>query len=138
MKKGLLVFLFFLFIVVGFNYERIFEVNTCVKADGNFCEYIHKQISKEEARILIEEKEELVIIDVRTLEEYNEGHISGALLFPDKRLVLDKEVLEQYKEKPVLVYCRTKNRAIPAAQQLKQWGFIEVYTMVDGYSTWNY
>ncbi len=137
MKKYFLLFIIVIMFVVGFNYEKIFVVETCVKADGNSCEYVHRQVTKEEARVLIEEKDDLVIIDVRTLQEYNEGHILGAKLFPIDSLYIDKELLMQYKEKPVLVYCRTKNRAVPAAEELKKWGFIEVYTMIDGYSTWN-
>ena len=137
MKKYLFLIFAFIVFALGFNYDRLFEVKACVKADGNVCEYVHRQVTKEQARELIIEKEDLVIIDVRTPQEYSEGHILGAKLFPIDNLYLNKELLLQYKEKPVLVYCRTKNRAVPAAEQLKKWGFIEVYTMIDGYSTWN-
>lgn len=66
-----------------------------------------------------------IIVDVRTEEEYNEGHVQGAVLIPydeiDEKVSLDKN-------KTILVYCRSGRRSNMAYETLKKLGY-EVYDL---------
>ena len=84
------------------------------------------QISPGEARELMEGDESFVLLDVRNEDEFEEGHIEGALLIPLDRigelapeLIPDKEVL-------ILVYCRSGRRSMEASQRLVDLGYTQV------------
>lgn len=74
-----------------------------------------------------------LVLDVRTLEEWEGefGHLDGALLIPLAELPQRLGELARYRDKPVLVYCRTGNRSMSAAQTLVNNGFRDV-TSLDG------
>ena len=84
------------------------------------------QISASEAKGLMEGSEPFVLLDVRNQDEFEEGHIEGALLIPLDQiaelapdLIPDKEVL-------ILVYCRSGRRSVEASQQLVDLGYTQV------------
>ena len=81
---------------------------------------------KEVFEIIIEEKDYL-ILDVRTPEEYAEGHLEGAKLIPVSEL--EDKLNEIPKDKPVVVYCRSGRRSATAADILVENGFSQVYDM---------
>ena len=86
-----------------------------------------KSISVEEVYEIIKNKEDYLIIDVRTKEEYDEGHIGGATLLPVQEL--EDRLNELPKDKPIIVYCRSGNRSRTAAGILVNNGFTQVYDM---------
>lgn len=97
-------------------------------------EYI--RISAEEAKEIID-TEEVVILDVRTVQEYQEGHIEGAILIPDYDLErLAAEYLPD-KEAKILVYCRTGRRSENASRLLIEMGYKDVYDF-GGIVDWDY
>ena len=63
-----------------------------------------KNVSAQEAHDLIQNDKELVILDVRTPEEYKAGHLPKAKLLPHSLIPVKIKDIEKYKEKPVLVY----------------------------------
>jgi phage shock protein E len=67
------------------------------------------------------------LVDVRTVEEFKEGHIPGAINISLQEL--DKKLKRIPKDKPVIVYCRSGNRSSFAASQLLQAGYTEVYDL---------
>lgn len=82
------------------------------------------------------ENEKMVLLDVRTPDEFAQGHIKGAINidirqpgFYDKILALDKKAT-------YMVYCRTQNRSGVTVNYMMQNGFSSVYQMVDGTSGW--
>ena len=79
---------------------------------------------------------EFVVLDVRTPEEFAEGHLSGAvnvnMLAPDFERRLD--ALD--RGKTYLVYCRTGNRSAKAVQAMQRLGFRSVYHMFEGTVGW--
>jgi rhodanese-related sulfurtransferase len=79
-----------------------------------------------------------VILDVRTRTEWESttGHIEGAVLIPVQELAARVGELEQYRERPVIIYCRTQNRSAHAASLLKDRGF-NVSVMSGGITQWN-
>ena len=86
----------------------------------------YKKITSDEAKnIMLTEKP--IVVDVRSLEEYNEGHIPGAIVIPNESIGT-----EQPKELPdldqvILVYCRSGNRSRQASQKLADMGYTNVY-----------
>jgi len=91
-------------------------------------------VSVEQARGLIRSKPGLVVLDVRTAAEYDEGHISGALNRPVQELEGRLSELDSSAE--YLVYCRTGNRSSVAVQLMKSAGFDKVYHMSRGITAW--
>ena len=97
-----------------------------------------QQISQEEARTIMATNQEAVILDVRTREEYDSGHIKGAVLLPVDEITEEtaREVIPT-QDTQVLVYCRSGNRSVTASKTLAQLGYTEVYEFC-GINTWPY
>lgn len=74
--------------------------------------------------------ENAILVDVRSEEEYNEGHIDGALLLPVDNINEDSasEVIES-KDSTVIVYCRSGNRSSQALQILNDLRYENVYDL---------
>ena len=88
-----------------------------------------------EARNLLREKGRLMVLDVRTISEYDGGHLQGAINIP-------VEVLTQYlsqlnKNDELLVYCRTGNRSTTAVGILRENGYDRIYHMDGGIEAWD-
>ena len=92
-----------------------------------------KPISPEEVYEIIKNDEDYLIVDVRTKEEYNSGHLEGALLLPVQEL--EERLGELPMDKPIIVYCRSGNRSRTAAEILVNNGFKQIYDM-GGISDW--
>jgi rhodanese-related sulfurtransferase len=90
-------------------------------------------ISPAEVFEIMENDEDYMIVDVRTKEEYDSGHLEGAILFPVQEL-LDR-LDELPTNKPIIVYCRSGARSRSAAETLVANGFTMVYDM-GGISDW--
>lgn len=83
------------------------------------------KISPAEAKEIMD-NEESIVLDVRTKDEYDQGHIEGAVLLPvDEISAKAEEVLKDKKEK-ILVYCRSGNRSATAAKTLIEMGYENV------------
>ena len=94
------------------------------------------RITQEEAKEMMAEYDDAVILDVRTLEEYASGHIPGAICIPNETI---------YKERPeelpdldqiILVYCRSGNRSKRSARMLYEMGYTNVYEF-GGINDWD-
>ena len=85
----------------------------------------------------IRESEDEIILDVRTPEEFAEGHIPGAVLMNIKDQDFEQRVNDLDKSRPVLVYCAAGARSEKAAAILKRSGFEEVYHLQDGLQEWS-
>jgi rhodanese-related sulfurtransferase len=97
-----------------------------------------KNVSAEEAHKLICENKEFIILDVRTKEEYDKGHIPGAKLIPVEIIPTKLAQLDKYKDKPVLVYCASGARSPIAVITLENSGFKNIYLLNGGISSWKY
>lgn len=96
----------------------------------------YNKITAEQAKEIID-TEEVIILDVRTQEEYKEGHIKDALLIPDYDLENLAESKLPDKEKKILVYCRSGNRSASAAKLLIDMGYTDVHDF-GGIINWPY
>jgi len=91
-------------------------------------------ITSNQARSLMAKKDRLVLLDVRTPEEYRQAHLKGSLLIPLGDLT--RRVQEIPRDRPVLVYCAVGARSVSAAGFLASKGYREVYNMSDGLVGW--
>lgn len=86
----------------------------------------YQQITQQEAKHIMEQEENIVILDVRTEEEYEEGHIPKAVLLSNETIGTEQpEELPDLNQK-ILVYCRSGNRSKQAASKLTQIGYTDV------------
>ena len=90
-------------------------------------------VSVQQAKEMIDNGE-VFILDVRTQEEYDTGHIRGSTLIPVQ--VLKERLDEIPKDKKILVYCRTGRRSTQASEILVNNGFKAVYNMKGGIVDW--
>ncbi len=88
-------------------------------------EYTH--ISQDEAKEMMAEDDDHIIIDVRTQEEYDSGHISGAICIPNESIIDEQPEELPDLEQIILVYCRSGRRSKEASQKLADIGYTNVY-----------
>jgi rhodanese-related sulfurtransferase len=95
----------------------------------------YKQITQEEAKEMMKKDDGHIIIDVRRQDEYDEGHVPGAVLIPNESIT-DKQPEELPKlDQIILVYCRSGRRSKEASQKLADIGYTNVYEF-GGINTW--
>lgn len=104
---------------------------------GNTADSSYQQISQEEAKEIMD-SQDVIILDVREQDEYDSGHIPGAVLLPVG--IIDEttaaEVIPE-KDSTVLVYCRSGNRSKTASSTLAELGYSNIYEF-GGINTWPY
>jgi rhodanese-related sulfurtransferase len=96
----------------------------------------YTNVSVTEAIKLIENTTTLFILDVRTEEEYNAGHINDSVLIPYNQIESRQDELPQNKSRPILVYCRLGGRSVTASITLITLNYTCVYNMLGGYTAW--
>ena len=107
--------------------------------DGNIKKQIEvKNISARQARELIDNEKDVFVLDVRTVEEYNEAHIKGATLIPIQELEknLEHNIDKIPKDKKVVVHCAAGKRSAKACQILKDKGLKQLYNVEGGIRQW--
>ena len=85
----------------------------------------YEQISPQEAKKRMDNEEDVIILDVRTQEEYDSGHIKNAVCLPNEDILGEPDILPD-KGQQILVYCRSGNRSKQAAQKLADMGYENV------------
>ena len=86
----------------------------------------YQNITAAEAKEIMDTQTGYVILDVRTAEEFAEGHIPGAILIPDYEIDTRAESELPDKEQLILVYCRSGRRSKLAAERLAALGYTDV------------
>ena len=77
-----------------------------------------------------------ILLDVRTSEEYNNGHLKGSINIDYFSDDFSDEISSLGLESPILVYCRSGNRSGKAMKIMYDLGFIEVKNFIGGYKSW--
>ena len=85
-----------------------------------------KSIDAKSALHLLHEDENITLLDVRTIQEYKNGHLKGATLIPLQVLNKNLNMLKNSKNKKIMVYCRSGNRSVSAARILDKNGFFPI------------
>lgn len=86
----------------------------------------YKKISAADAKARMDSGDEIIILDVRTKEEYDAGHIKGAILVPNETIIDEQPELLPDLDAEILVYCRSGNRSAQAAKKLLAIGYTNV------------
>ncbi len=100
---------------------------------------ISKHISIHESFDLIQQNadnQQFEIIDVRTAEEFNSGHIAGAKYIDFYQKDFEHKLTTLDKEKTYLLYCRTGRRSGVALDMMQKMGFKHSYNMLGGITQW--
>ena len=95
--------------------------------DGEDMVRSYTQISQEEAKQMMEQDGTQIIVDVRTKEEYDSGHIPGAICIPNESIGTEQPEELPDLDQIILVYCRSGNRSKQAAQKLFDMGYTNIY-----------
>jgi len=97
----------------------------------------YEQITPDEAKLLMDSKDDFIILDVRTEEEYDIEHITNAILIPDYEITEKAESILTDKDQLILVYCRSGRRSKNAASTLATLGYTNVKEF-GGIIDWKY
>lgn len=106
------------------------------QADQETSEEAYHKIDAEEAKRMMDE-EEVVIVDVRRIDEYETSHIPGAVLIPNEDIGEAEPEKLPDKDAVLVVYCRTGVRSKEASEKLVKLGYKNVYDM-GGIMSWPY
>jgi len=98
---------------------------------------IYVNITAEEAKRIMDSEEGYIILDVRTQEEYDEGHIPGAIVISHEEIGEKAEEVLTDKNQLILVYCRSGRRSKIAAEALVELGYTNIKEF-GGISDWPY
>lgn len=110
------------------------KIQLITKDMGKKTEY--KKITSEDAKKIID-SENVILLDVRTQEEYNNGHINNSILLPVTEINKRAEEVLPNKNEIILVYCRSGNRSATASKSLIKLGYTNVYDF-GGINDWPY
>ena len=83
-------------------------------------------ITAEEAKQIMDSEEGYIILDVRTQEEYDQGHIPGAIVISHEEIEEKAEEVLTDKDQLILVYCRSGRRSKIAAEALVELGYTNI------------
>ena len=96
----------------------------------------YRQIDQDTAKQMMAQDDGHVIVDVRRQEEYDAGHIPGAILIPNEDLGTEQPAQLPDLNQIILIYCRSGNRSKEAAQKLFDMGYTRVYEF-GGINSWS-
>ena len=126
--KRIILLIALIFVVIGLGgCMKVVEENKIV----------YKTITQVEAKEIIDTTSEYIILDVRTLEEYNTGHIPNAINIPNEVILEKAGSILTDKEQVILVYCRSGRRSKEAASKLVELGYSNVLEF-GGIIDWKY
>ena len=101
-------------------------LTACAHTKENEQEAAYMNITAEEARQIMDSEEGYVILDVRTQEEYDQGHIPGAIVISHEEIAEKAEEVLTDKDQLILVYCRSGRRSKIAAEALVELGYTNI------------
>lgn len=95
----------------------------------------YKQINQDEAKEMIAKDDGHIIVDVRRQDEYDAGHILGAILIPNESIDTTRPKELPDLDQIILVYCRSGRRSKEASEKLAKMGYTKIYEF-GGIITW--
>ena len=101
-------------------------LNACGKDKENDQGAVYVNITAEEAKQIMDSEEGYIILDVRTQEEYDGGHIPGAIVISHEEIAEKAEEALTDKDQLILVYCRSGRRSKLAAEALVELGYTNI------------
>ena len=101
-------------------------LTACGQAKENDQGAVYVNITAEEAKQIMESCEGYIILDARTKEEYDQGHIPGAIVISHEEIAEKAEEVLPDKDQLILVYCRSGRRSKIAAEALAELGYTNI------------
>ena len=101
-------------------------LTACGQTNGKEQEAMYVNITAQEAKTIMDIEEDYIILDVRTLEEYDQGHIPGAIVISHEEIAEKAEEVLTDKDQLILVYCRSGRRSKIAAEALVELGYTNI------------
>jgi rhodanese-related sulfurtransferase len=103
----------------------LFGLTSC-KEDGDNKKITYEQITAQQAKEIMDTQNDYIIIDARTEEEFEDGHIKNAILIPEYEIADRAEEELPNKDTLILVYCRSGRRSKIASEELVKLGYTNV------------
>ena len=101
-------------------------LTACGQSNGNEQEAMYVNITAQEAKTIMDTEQGYVILDTRTREEYDQGHIPGAIQISHDEITEKAEGVLTDKDQLILVYCRSGRRSKLAAEALVELGYTNI------------
>ena len=109
-----------------FLFLAVMMLTACGQDTENDQGAVYVNITAEEAKEIMDTEEGYVILDVREQDEYDAGHISGAILIPYTQIEAKANEMLPDKDQLILVYCRSGRRSKIAAEALAELGYTNI------------
>ncbi len=109
----------------------IFSLNSCFEAKAGSIQIINP----DEAATLLD-AEEAVLVDVRSAQQFEAGHIANAINIPVESENLEDLIATLDNDQPVMVYCNRGGQSAECAKILEEKGFKKIYDLDGGLSSW--
>lgn len=123
--------------LISLMFSGIFTGCGSLKSTADSRKAAFSNITPEEAKKRLDSEKGIILLDVRTKEEYDAGHIKNSILIPVDVLKDQAEEKLKDKEAVIFVYCRSGNRSTAASQILADLGYKKVYNL-GGIINWPY
>lgn len=104
----------------------VMMLTACGQDKENDQGVVYVNITAEEAKEIMDTEEGYIILDVREQDEYDAGHISGAILIPYTQIEAKANEMLPDKDQLILVYCRSGRRSKIAAEALAELGYTNI------------
>ena len=101
-------------------------LTACGQTKENDQEAAYMNITAEEAKQIMDSEDGYIILDARTQEEYDQGHIPGAIVISHEEIAEKAEEVLADKDQLILVYCRSGRRSKIAAEALVELGYTNI------------
>ena len=92
----------------------------------------YKNLSSNELKELIKNNENILLIDIRNKDEFEEVNIETSINIPLQDLLYNIDELQYHNDKDIVIYCRSGHRSITACNLLAMEGFNKLYNLEDG------
>ena len=109
-----------------FLFLAVMLLTACGQDKENDQGAVYVNITAEEAKQIMDSEEGYIILDVRTQEEYDQGHIPGATQISHEEIAEKAEEVLTDKDQLILVYCRSGRRSKIAAETLVELGYTNI------------
>ena len=101
-------------------------LTACGQNKENKQEAVYMNITAQEAKKIMDTEQDYIILDTRTQEEYDEGHIPGAIVISHEEIKEKAESVLKDKNQLILVYCRSGRRSKLASEDLVELGYTNI------------
>ena len=88
-----------------------------------------KDINKNELERMLQDG--AILVDVRSPQEYREGHLKGAILIPEYEIISKQSKIFKSKDETIILYCSNGLRSKKAQRKLEKFGYTNVYNLVN-------